>query len=265
MKQLRYIHDHKRYAPYWEGKFNDPNRAERSEILLNLNIAWLKYHFEWEFLRSVMDLGRLKIKDPNYNGFYKLIPQEDRWMDVPLGFNNNNNEVPAESLCLSVPIAYQQGNMKTCLYTSVASALVYMGHSDSAEYIVKNMTKCVGLSAKIQWKDLTELMCNNNMIKKVHIAKFNFKRGKKRSPKHKLNVESLTSGHENAKDLHAVALIGSDGSEDHAVAVVNGMVFDSSTTHAMVLCRDVLDWCCNSIGGYARTGHAIRFKVTAKT
>ena len=66
---------------------------------------------------------------------------------------------------------------------------------------------------------------------------------------------------DNAKDLHAVALIGNDGSEDHAVAVVNGMVFDSSATHAMRLCRKVLNWCCNCTGGYAKTGHAIRFKV----
>ena len=83
---------------------------------------------------------------------------------------------------------------------------------------------------------------------------------KKRTSKHRLDVESLTMGHDNAKDLHAVAPIGSDGSKSHAVAVVNGMIFDSSTTHAMLLCRNALDWCCNSVGGCVKTGHSIRFK-----
>ena len=102
-----------------------------------------------------------------------------RWMDVPLGFNNNEKEVPAESLCLSVPIAHQQGSMQTCLFTSVASALVHMGHSEIAEHIATNVMKCVNLLAQTQWKHLTKLMCNNGMIEQVHFAKFNFERGKK--------------------------------------------------------------------------------------
>ena len=83
---------------------------------------------------------------------------------------------------------------------------------------------------------------------------------KKDPPKHKLDVELLMMDHDNAKDLHAVAPIGLDGSESHAVAVVDGMIFDSSTTHAMLLCRNALDWCCNSVGGHVKTGHSIRFK-----
>ena len=97
-------------------------------------------------------------------------------------------------------------------------------------------------------------------MSKVHFAKFNFRRDKKRSPKHKLDVELLTMDHVNAKDLHAVAPIGLDGSKSHAFAVVNGMIFDSSTTHAMLLCCNALDWCCNSVGGCVTTGHSIRFK-----
>ena len=83
---------------------------------------------------------------------------------------------------------------------------------------------------------------------------------KKRSPEHKLDVELLMMDHVNAKDLHAVAPIGLDGSKSHAVAVVNGMIFDNSTTHAMLLCRNALDWCCNSVGGHVTTGHSVRFK-----
>ena len=119
-----------------------------------------------------MDLGKPKVKNLH-------IPMDEQWMDVPLGFNNNEKEVPAESLCHSVPIAHEQGSMKMCLFASVASALVCMlGHSEIAEHIVRNMMECVHLSAQEQWKCLTDLMCNDAMSK-VHFAKFNFRRGKK--------------------------------------------------------------------------------------
>ena len=45
------------------------------------------------------------------------------------------------------------------------------------------------------------------------------------------------------------------------VAVVDGMVFNSSATHAMRLTREALNWCCNCEGGYKKTGCALQIKV----
>ena len=80
--------------------------------------------------------------------------------------------------------------------------------------------------------------------------------------KHKLDVEKLTKCHDDSSMVHAVQLIGANGKQDHAVAVVNGMIFDSCHTHAMLLCWEGLDWCCNCNGGFLKTGWALRIKIT---
>ncbi len=35
-----------------------------------------------------------------------------------------------------------------------------------------------------------------------------------------------------------------DGSNNHAFVVVDDLIFDSTQTHAMKLCRESLDWIC---------------------
>ena len=98
---------------------------------------------------------------------------------------------------------------------------------------------------------------------KNYVEKHNFQGGKRKPPpqKHKLNIETLTTDHVDSMDVYAALLVGADGRQAHAVAVVDGMVFDSSATHAMRLTWDALDWCCNCSGGYKRTGCALKIKV----
>ena len=84
----------------------------------------------------------------------------------------------------------------------------------------------------------------------------------KKEEKYTLDVETLTTDHDDAFKVHAVQLIGANGKQDHAVAVVNGMIFDSSHTHAMLLCQKALDWCCNCNGGFGKTGQTLRIKIT---
>ena len=121
------------------------------------------------------------------------------------------------------------------------------------------MGPLIEVDAMSQWQGLVKML-RNVEDEKIHVAKFNFPRGKKRLPKHRLDVEKLTVDHQNSLDVHAVALSGADGSASHAVAVVDGLIFDSSAKHAMTLNRSSLDWCC--VDGHAKTGHAIRIKIT---
>ena len=198
--------------------------------------------------------------DPRNRGNWILIPRDQRWMFVPLGYNSNATNVGTSHLKLNIPIQYPQGEQKSCLYSSVASALWYMEYNDIAATIIKKMTPWIGQSAEAQWQGLQRLLESNN--NSIYFTKFNFSRGKKRLPKNKLDVQELRRGHPNSFDLHAVSLIGSDGGISHAIAVVDGLIFDSSSMHAMELHRSCLDWCCNCVGGYAKTGHAMRIKIT---
>ena len=64
----------------------------------------------------------------------------------------------------------------------------------------------------------------------------------------------LAPDHKDVLNVHAVLLVGANRKQDHAVAVVNGMMFDSSPTNAMLLCQKALDWCYNYNGGFGKTG-----------
>ena len=179
-----------------------------------------------------------------------------------MGNNTNEMSVAEKYLCHSIPIRYPQGETSSCLFSAVASALSYMKHDKIAEHLINNKFECVDVDSNEQWTRLQGLLSQSNIINEVIYFKiYNRPQGKKRAPKHRLDVETLTLEHEDAMDVHAVCLIGDDGSQDHAVAIVNGMIFDSCTTHAMPLDRPPLDWCCNCKGGYRRTGRALRIKI----
>jgi len=56
-----------------------------------------------------------------------------------------------------------------------------------------------------------------------------------------------------------VVLRGADGSTNHCVTIVNGLVFDSNCDNAMPLNKATLDWCCNCPGGFLGVLYALRF------
>ena len=261
LTHLRWLIDHAKLIPHYQGKFKDPESGERSKTV-NLSTEWVEYHFQKSFLNSVMSLGNKQMTYP-WQGLRRwvLIPREQRWMMVPLGYNYNYDSVDVKLLRREIPIKFPQDDLKSCLYTSLASAFAHMGHMKIADTLVEKMVPFIGVDAKSQWNGL-EKMLREIKDEKIHVAKFNFKRGGKRLPKHKLAIEDLTDDHKNSLDVHAAALIGTDGSESHAVAVVDGLIFDSSANCAMVLSQSSLDWCCNCLRGYSKTGHAIRIKIT---
>lgn len=53
---------------------------------------------------------------------------------------------------------------------------------------------------------------------------------------------------------------GRDGSVDHAVCVVDDIIFDSTLTHAMKLCRESFHAVCGG-KGMAELGRVIRFCI----
>ena len=260
LSSLRWLYDHQVHVPHWQGRFKDPNANERGRVI-PLTDEWVEYHFQETFLKSVKQLGRLRMDDPrDPEERWVLVPREQRWMMVPLGYNNNKKDVEAQYVHHSIPIKYPQGTEKSCLFSSVASAFSYMGYDDIAQNIVGAMGRLIGVDALTQLNGLQEILLKQKY--EIYIAKFNFRqKKKKRLPRNKLSIEELTKEHKNSRDLHAVTLIGADGGASHAVAVIDGLLFDSSYTHAMDLCGSCLDWCCNCEKGYARTGHALRFKI----
>ena len=189
------------------------------------------------------------------------MPPAKRWLKVPIGFNANQNTVRSEIFCKNVPIVHQQGEEHSCLFSSIASAFEYMGCKCAAQHIVANRYNLIGKDANTQWMGLRTLLEQKEQIgEEMHFKMYNQARGSKSRQRHTLDVETLTRHHHDYLKVHAVLLVGANGKRDHAVAVVNGMIFDSSATYAMHLCPEALDWCCNC-NGYGKTGKAMQITI----
>jgi hypothetical protein len=62
------------------------------------------------------------------------------------------------------------------------------------------------------------------------------------------------------KEAMLVVLLGADGGTQHAVAIVDDLLFDSNLPNALKLTRRALDWCCGCEGGYVGLNKAIKFR-----
>ena len=266
MIALRYINDDEDYKPYYEGKWKAKKKGDRdSTNLKTLNKLWLLDHFAETYIDAVTHVGRSKVLDPNRENTYLPLAKNKRWLPVPMG--NKTKDVPLETkfLCQSIPIRYPQGDVNSCLISAVASAFSYIEHARIAEHLIANKMECVDKDSNEQWIRLVTLLNQSDIIDKMMCCKwYNRSQGKQRGMKFTLDVEKLTRDHDDAMDVHAVCLVGADGSQDHAVAIVNGLIFDSCATHAMSLDRPPLDWCCNCKGGYKKTGQALRIRMTQR-
>ena len=243
--QLRWLIDDETLKPHYEGKVRSTSNKRAKPI--KLSTAWVNYHFTKSYLNMVQKMGRGR-------------PREQRWVHTPLGYNSNIDELDVKNIRMDIPIECPQGETKSCLFSSLASAFTHMGHRTIAYHIHENMGPLVEQDARSQWQGLVAMLAaiRNETFR---ITKFNFKPGKKKTPKHKLDIIQLASERERRLDVHVVALIGADGSESHAVAVVDGLIFDSSAKHAMILNKASLDWCCNCVNGFAKIGTALCIKI----
>ena len=178
------------------------------------------------------------------------------------GFNTNQNAVQSEILCKTVPIVHQQGKEHSCLSSLLASAFAHMQCKCVVQHIVVNQKKLIGKDPNIQWMGLCTLLEQKQHVhEEMHFEVHNHTQGSKHKPRHTLDVEFLTPDHEDALNLHSVLLVGANGKQDHAVAVVDNKIFDSSTADAVDLCWEALDWCCNCNGGYGKTGKTMRITI----
>ena len=157
-------------APYYEGKWKHANGW--SHFKKPLSVEWLECHFDKQYLKIVERLGWKKVDDPNNEDCWICIPKDQQWLPVPMGYNTNEDLVQPETLCQSVPIVYHQGERHSCLFTSVASAFVYMRYKNIAQYIVEKMHQYISTDAKTQWIGLWTLLQEKRTSNKLYISKY---------------------------------------------------------------------------------------------
>jgi hypothetical protein len=170
--------------------------------------------------------------DPRFVGLVKQRPRE--WIPVPLG--DPTLESAPIIIQMRVPISYRQGTQSTCLANSLASALVYLqqGHAGQEVFrLAKNLEH-------LPQPDALSELCS-------HLASIGRQRGnckwfnrkvKKKTTRH-LDLSEVLRGF-NCPVI--VTPVGSDGSQTHAVCVVDDLIFDSTQERALKLERESFDW-----------------------
>jgi hypothetical protein len=140
-------------------------------------------------------------------------------------------------------IRYQQVEDEgdTCLFTSMASCLFYMGRTKKAATIYNNRHK--SLKKTDRFELLASLMKRDGRLHSVPIY---FKEGR-------YNPMRMQS-----KYPTACQLIANDGGIEHAVTFYRDLIFDSSEERALKLTEENLKYCTGS--GYLGSYIAIRFQ-----
>jgi len=154
-----------------------------------------------------------------------------------------------------VPLKYPQYELNTCAFMSMASALHYcastlqMGDKQIGALLAAGAEGYVrGKNARAQLNLLSKLVIQRSTY---------FNQYQLRAKQKKMDFWDLPNSRNPWPTV--VVLKAGDGSTDHSVVIVNGLVFDSNTGSAMKLSKATLDWCCSCVGGYVGAQYALRF------
>jgi sentrin-specific protease 1 len=191
-----------------------------------LNPDWVEYYFDGVFV----ELTKLQ---PRY------------WWPVVLGNSREEDDLaPEELMVTQVKIQYPQFDRELCLVNSVASTLYHCGEKEAARQLMQRCSEFQYLTKPLALKQLKEIM--RDVVPCIGDCEvFNQGKAKKNKIK-KLSIEELIN--KKTRFPTVVVPLGKDGSNNHAIVVINDLILDSTQAFAMKLCRESLDWICGDMG-----------------
>jgi hypothetical protein len=143
-------------------------------------------------------------------------------------------------------VAYMQLGRGTCLFSSFASALHYVGLHEPAKEVAEQAVIWSTDETIFNWQGLLQLVqssCHWLVPRRLHKASFDILKDQSEYPT-------------------VLQLQATDGGTQHAVTVVGGLVFDSNCERALPLSLKTLDYCCSTDdkdGNYHGIYHGYRF------
>jgi hypothetical protein len=231
-----------RVPAHFLGLMHDP-KSKFAKQTGPLNPDWVKYYFKGVFVQLVM-------------------LQPGRWWPVVVGKSREGNSAaPKDLLVPRIKIIFPQNSQDHCLIKGVASSLFYCGLKAEAHKISGSASKFECLTKPLALQELKNIM--RNLVPCIgDCMVFNVRNSGGGGKKKKiLTIEDLL---ENKTRYPTVVIpYGKDGSNNHSFVVVDDLIFDSTQTHAMRLCRDSLDWICG--GGMDSINVALRFNTSHGT
>jgi len=244
----------RRYPPHFTGRWKSDDGTNKHEDI-HLSKHWCNFYMSEKFLYYVQRHGETEKLKHQY-----------KWISVPVGSARESSETdectpPRSELVTDHEIKYMQGKDGTCLFSSIASALHYLGFHDLAA-TTKNLGKrFIGCPLDQQTTELINVVTKSHFM--IPCFKTYYQR-KCRSQRHKKALQLFDSNEYDAEKLYGVVLKDTEGYNRHAVAIVDNLIFDSTHTHALVMSKKSLDWCCNceDNGGFESVFFALRFSMS---
>jgi hypothetical protein len=212
-------------------------KADDTIFDMQLNPAWCENVFEL-FLTQLCRL---------YPG---------NWFHVPIGSAHGIPEAIASPPFNPVVVRYQQKDRAYYLSYSVASCLNYMGHLDEASKVAAAAPDLVSLPGDMAFEKLRAILMIEVLPHMGLCMVWNGKKRQRYKSRKVMSVGEIVSS--KTPYLTLVQPKGTDGSVDHAVCVVDDIIFDSTLTYALKLRKESFDVVCGP-SGMAELGRAIRF------
>ena len=173
---------------------------------------------------------------------------------IPVG-DAKNEVAPVDCVVPEFAIAYYQGSKQYCLAYSIASALSYIGYENEAQQVSEIAEELSKLPYDKALKGMRERL--TKIVPDLGNAWWYNKRLNRSGSKKKERCMSISTLLEPSPVLSIVQPIGKDGSCSHIIAIVDDLIFDSSSVEALKLDRNSLNWSCDGICN--RIGWVLRY------
>ena len=178
----------------------------------------IESEIEWDYLKSTLNTSYLELFD--VQGWMR---KKGRYIDIPPGDFKHHAEFFIE-LAKGPELQYcQPKGSRTCLTTSVANLLFYCNCWKHAGKVYNAQKMCKEPNLLTLFKRKLMQYLHYLKSKKVTITLNNFQE-------------------ESYSEPIVISVKGSNGKEDHMVAIYTGLIYDRNFSHAVPLCKKALDY-----------------------
>ena len=211
---------------YYQGAYPVPNTSHFSVV--SLLDSWVVGEFDQSFITEV--------KEQAVGG----TRSSRKLVEIPPGDSRSEDKQPAPYLLFYMrPSVFQQKDNSTCLVDAFCSAAHAFGCVfETSELRNKEQKSSLNSSNKDLWRDFANLV-NRHFKPNVGLQIYK-ETGLK-------TVEQMMQCDDSF--VIVATLKGNDGSEgQHAVAILDGAIYDANCKFALRKCQESLNWCCGGEG-----------------
>ena len=193
---------------------------------VELDDEWVNSNFDKKFIALTVE---------------KAVNGQNKFIKVPIGIARPTITLPE---CKNNPIIqYLQNGEDTCVYSSISSALHYIGYIKLA--VLVDSFKYASQNDILELEHEKRLLKVNRIIRTGKCYPFN-KQFLQIRIKNAMSFNLLQNAKLNPTTLFHVVLRGTDCSENHCICIFDNWIFDGNFTNALTLNQLNLDLSVNN-------------------